>query len=477
MTQETGFQPGAVLVAIYGLMAVTAAGHALLTKRDPRAAWGWIAVCWLFPLAGALLYYVFGINRVQTRAQKFVGAGERLGLLPGTPVPPLPQISSVGDIELRELVRIGEAMSGWPLVAGNRVEALHNGEEAFPAMLEAIAAARRSIYLASYIFDAGDSGRRFVDGLTAAHARGVAVRVMVDGVADIYFRPSASGLLRPRGIPVADFLPPRLIPPMLHVNLRNHRKLLLVDGELAFTGGMNISDRHLVRSGRGDATVDLHFRVSGPVVQQMEEAFIEDWRFAAGEILMPSQVAAAAGNATCRVITDGPNSELNALIMVLLGALATAHRRVWIMTPYFIPTPELIGGLQAAALRGVEVDVILPERSNQPWADWAARNLLPPLLQQQVRVHLRPPPFAHTKMFLIDDYYAQIGSANMDERSLRLNFELQLEVYDPALVASLAAHFESVRAGSRRLLLSELESRPLPIRLRDALFWLFSAYL
>ena len=471
---QTGATP--LLAAAHVLIAMAAGGHALLTKRDPRAAWGWISVCWFFPVAGALIYYLFGVNRIRTRAQQFVGAAALPGLGFGTQ-PLLPRVSGVSESELRELVRIGEAMSGNPLVAGNRVEPLHNGEEAYPAMLKAIAAARKSIVLASYIFDGGSAGASFVEALSAAHARGVAVRVLVDGVADIIYSPSACALLKARGVSVARFLPPRLVPPMLHINLRNHRKLLAVDGKVAFTGGMNISDRHFALRNRSDTTLDLHFRVTGPVARQLEEAFAEDWSFAASEELVLNDETPAAGDAACRVITDGPNSDMARLVMVLLGALATAHRRVWIMTPYFVPPAELIGALQSAALRGVEVIVILPERSNQRPADWAARNWLWQLLQRQVQVHYRPRPFAHTKMFLVDDYYALVGSANMDERSLRLNFELNLEVYDVALVERLAQHFESVRANSRELRLAELEARSLPVHLRDAFFWLFSAYL
>jgi len=162
---------------------------------------------------------------------------------------------------------------------------------------------------------------------------------------------------------------------------------------------------------------------------------------------------------------------------VMLGALATAHRCVHIMTPYFIPTPELAGALQATALRGVEVVLILPERSNLPWLDWATRHWLRPHLQREIRVFWRTPPFAHSKMFLVDDYYALVGSANLDSRSLRLNFEVMLEVYDTDLVANLGQHFAQVRCESRELVLQELEEKPLAVRLRNAVSWLFSPYL
>jgi cardiolipin synthase A/B len=468
----------AALVLVYASLAVAAAGHALLNKRDPRAAWAWIAVCWLFPLAGALLYYLFGINRIHREARRVIGPApgpHQAATRHSAELPELPGVTREG---LLELVRIGESMTGRPLIAGNRVEPLHNGEEAYPAMLEAIAQARHSIWLATYIFESGDIGRQFAEALAAAQARGVRVRALIDGVGDLYYFPPGSALLRKRGVTVRRFLPPRLFPPMLHINLRNHRKLLSVDGRTAFVGGMNIGDYHLPASLERNATIDLHFRIEGPVVTQLDEVFAGDWRDAGGEDLplaVPS--GAASGPALCRALTDGPNEDLDKLVLVLLGALATAHRHVRIMTPYFLPPAELVGALQSAALRGVRVDIILPQRSNLPWVDWACRHSLAWLLGREVRVWLRPAPFAHSKMFLVDDYYAQIGSANLDPRSLRLNFELMLEVFDTALVRRLGAEFDEVRAACRALGVKELASRGLPARLRDAFFWLFSPYL
>ncbi|MDB5988499.1 MAG: cardiolipin synthetase 2 [Nevskia sp.] len=466
-------------IAAHLLIAALAASHALLTKRDPRSAWGWIAVCWLFPLAGAALYFVFGINRIYTRARRSVGATPALTPTQLRELPAPLQRGAGGDNErLVELLRIGQAMTGREMTFGNRIEPLYNGEQAYPAMLAAIASARYSIDFVTYIYRRGVIGKQFAAALSYAQGRGVEVRILLDGVTDLYYLPRTSLLLTEHDLKPRLFLPLRFLPPMLHINLRNHRKLLLVDEKVAFTGGMNIADHHLMQRPKGTRVQDLHFRIEGPAVQQMMQVFAEDWRFVTGEKSPPPRaVSVPTGSAAARVITDGPNEDLDKLLMVLLGALAAAHHRVWIMTPYFIPNPQLIAALQSAALRGVDVSIILPAKSDQPWLNWAAHNYLGPLLQRHVRVYMQPPPFAHTKLFLVDDRYMQVGSANLDNRSLRLNFELVVEAIDARLVENLAAHFARVRSSSREVSLAEIERRSLPARFRDSVFWLFSPYL
>jgi cardiolipin synthase len=279
---------------------------------------------------------------------------------------------------------------------------------------------------------------------------------------------------------VAIFMPLRLIPPAIHVNLRNHRKILVADGRVAFTGGMNIGDRHLVEDRKvGNPTADLHFRIAGPVVRQIEDTFFADWGFATGEP-PPSERAApppAVGEALCRTILDGPDENLDKLLAVLNGAISAARRRIVVMTPYFLPPRDTIAALQAAALRGVEVTIVLPARSNLPFVDWATRNMLWELLDRGARVFYQPPPFAHTKLLLVDDRYVQIGSANIDPRSLRLNFEFNVEVYDDALGREAAEYTDDVVRRSREVDLNEVDSRALWVRLRDSAAWLFQPYL
>jgi cardiolipin synthase len=275
----------------------------------------------------------------------------------------------------------------------------------------------------------------------------------------------------------ASFVPPRLLPPSFSVNLRNHRKILAVDGRACFTGGINIRDRYLTTS-QERGIVDVHFEITGPVSAQIEAVFLGDWLFVTGDARPVEPVATEeAGTAICRAVVDGPDDDIDRLTELLVGAIGHARRRVAIMTPYFLPPRELIAPLQAAALAGVDVAVILPAKNNLPYVHRATRHMLWELLQRGVQIYYQPPPFVHSKLFYVDDDYAQIGSANLDPRSLRLNFELNVEVYDREAVAALAAHFEDTRRRSTRITQQEVDGRSLPTKLVDGVAWLFSPYL
>jgi len=260
--------------------------------------------------------------------------------------------------------------------------------------------------------------------------------------------------------------------------LRNHRKILIVDGNSGFTGGMNIGDRHLVTSSEKHCTADIHFLVKGPVVEQLQSCFINDWQFVTKETLEPAtQENKKAGNCQCRCISDGPNEDMDKISLAIKTAIATARESVVILTPYFLPNREMVAVLQSAGLRGVEITIILPEKSNLRFVDYATRNLLWELLQYDIRVLYQPAPFAHSKLLIVDNFYAQIGSANQDPRSLRLNFELNMEVIGEGLLADLRCYVMSICQKSRPVTLEEVDGRPIHKRIRDAFFWLFSPYL
>jgi cardiolipin synthase A/B len=471
---------GLLIAASTGL-SIFSACHALLYKRDPRSAFGWIGISLSLPLAGPFLYWTMGINRIHRRARLWLESGRRLTGWANFPEPR--EEEETGELapwceHLDELRTLGDRLTKFPLLNGNRVDPLHNGENAYPAMLAAIDAARHSVHLSTYIFDGDGTGKSFAEALKKAADRGVEVRVIVDSLGEKYSRPTARRLLRHSRVEVGRFLPLRQ---GAYVNLRTHRKILLVDGRIAFTGGMNIGDRHLVAGNTTTApVVDLHFRVEGPVVADFQRIFLGDWHFVTGRVINDPLLfppLAPVGPALARAVSDGPDKEFRRLNLLIMGALACSRSRVLIMTPYFIPDRALVSALVTTALRGVEVILVLPRKNNLPFVHWATRAYLWEVLEQGIRVCYQPPPFVHTKLLLVDGVWSLIGSANLDPRSLRLNFEMNLEVYDREFTARLERSFDETVALSHEVTLEEVDGRAMPERLRDGIAKLFSPYL
>jgi len=469
-------------VALEAAVMVLAAGHAILHKRDPLSAASWAAVSGLVPVLGPILYVLFGINRIERRAARLRRRRvpiDAVASVLACPPDEFGRTLTSGGSHLAALARVGDAVLHRPLLHGNTVTPLVNGEEAYPAMLAAIGGATRSVALASYIFETDEAGTAFAGALAGAAARGVAVRVLLDAVGASPFGGAAS-TLRSRGVPVERFLPVRLPWRSSYMNLRNHRKILVVDGRVGFTGGMNIQASHLVAAAGPRGEEDIHFRLEGPVVNHLMETFADDWAFTTkerlgGEAWFPR--LEPRGGVVARGIPLDPGENFEKLRWVLLGALDCATRSVRIMTPYFLPDPALIQTLNLAAMRGVEVDILLPETPNVRLVRWASAALLWQVLEGGCRVWRTPDPFDHSKLMTVDGAWTLLGSANWDPRSLRLNFEFNVECYDLSLAALAERYMESKRQRARPVTRKELDRRSLPVRLRDATARMFSPFL
>lgn len=469
----------AVLTVLFAAMT---SAHAIVYKRDSRAALLWVGVIWLAPIIGGILYLGLGINRIRRRAIFLRRPTERrIDDLTSVPQRMSNKHSSSPDCEqLSGLPRLVGAIVGKPLLAGNRVEPLVNGDEAFPAMVQAIDSAQHSVALATYIFDNDSIGRRVGEALIRAAGRGVAVRVLIDDTGARYSFPPIVHFLRKHGVAVARFLPSLLPWRFMSINLRNHRKILVTDGRLGFTGGMNIRDAHMLKERPRGPTQDLHFQLEGPVVTHLQEAFVDDWYFSTREALrgdMWFPQLDSAGPVAARGIADGPDEDFEIFRWTVLGALASATSSVRIVTPYFLPDIAMITALNLAAMRGVAVDIILPSKSNLPYVHWATFAILWQVLQKGCRVWLTPPPFDHSKLMLVDRCWTLLGSANWDPRSLRLNFEFNVECYDRALALSLEEIVREKLANATPVTLREVDARPLPIKLRDGVCRLFTPLL
>jgi cardiolipin synthase len=464
-------------------VALAAGTHALLYKREPRSAVLWLGLIVLLPLFGVVLYVIFGVNRIKRRA--LLLRGDLVHYEAPYAVEPVePETVAAGlaeeDRHLAALLDTTSKVLRRRLMPGNRIVPLTDGDEAYPEMLAAIAGAKRSISLLTYIFDRDSVGLEFARALGAAVRRGVEVRVLVDATGIRYSFPSIRWALRREAVPHARFRPTFPLWQILSLNLRNHRKVMVVDGRVGFAGGMNLRDGHWLSRGPRAPVRDLHFRVEGPVVAHLQEVFVDDWVFTTGESLRGEAWfprLEAAGTVVARGIADGPDEDFEKLRWTMLAALAAAKRSVRIATPYFLPDATLVASLNLAAMRGVEVEILLPENGNLPFVHWASRAQWWQVLERGCCIRLTPDPFDHSKVLVVDDRWALIGSTNWDPRSLRLNFEFNLECHDKAFADELSRWFDERRSRARLITLGEVDARPLPQRLLDGFARLFTPFL
>ncbi len=468
-----------VLTVSHIVLATGVSCHIVLKKDDVRSAVLWIGLVFLSPFIGSFIYLLLGVNRIQRAARRIrkttpsAQPSDTSGEAKGS-------LNDVGR-HLWQMHRLGQRVHSEEFTVNNSVEPLVNGDQAFPAMLEAIRGAKKYVALMTYIFDRDPAGLAFVEALSAAKRRGVQVRVLIDGVGIKYSKPPVDAELERHGISVARFMPTRKWRFWHLFNLRNHRKMLVVDGEIAYIGGMNIRHGNVLLDGPDHPIQDMHFEVRGPVIAQMNQIFEEDWLFATEEqIELPEAENRSSfrdAKVIARVVPDGPDMDMEKLQWLYLGALTCAQERILIITPYFLPDEVMLRTLQVAALRGVAVEIIIPKKSNLFGFDWAMEAAFPSLLEAGIKIYRSAPPFDHSKVMVVDDGWCSVGSCNWDSRSFRLNFECNLECASEDLALRLNEIFEEKKSRSSAVSLEDMRQHPRLVRLRNRVARLFSPYL
>lgn len=468
------------------LLAVLLSLDILLHKERPVSAVLWLGVVWAFPYLGALAYATFGVDRVRRGAAERRAARQLLARsLEGKPaLDGLVAAAHQGGGPADHILRATDpAVPDNLVLRGNRVELLVDGDEFYPALEEAIEGARESIHLQTFIFARDRVGRRFRDLLAARARDGVRVRVLYDRFGSTI--PHFTGFFEPLGRAGAEVRSISQANPLkgrFQINLRNHRKVAVVDGRTGFAGGLNIARRNL-SDGDEPAHRDYHLRLDGPAVADLQRQFLEDWHFATGvvadDLLEPDPFPPLehVGEELVQVVPGGPEAGGRRLAEAFFGAIVAAERSLTLATAYFVPDEPILQALRYAALRGVDVRLILPGRSNHWYAGFAARAQYEPLLEAGVRIYQRGPPFMHAKALLADGVYALLGSANLDYRSLHLNFELNVEVVGRGFAEALGDQLASEMAASREVRLAEHVARPLTRRLLENLCRLFQPVL
>jgi cardiolipin synthase len=376
---------------------------------------------------------------------------------------------------------LAQRFGAFPLTFGNQIAFYHEGRPAFDAMLQAIRAARHHIHMETFIFQPDHTGKEFLDALTQKAREGVQVRLLYDAMGSIRFHRKMLMSLLASGGKSSVFLPLNPFRRRLQINLRNHRKILVVDGQVGFVGGLNIGDEYLGQVERFGFWRDTHLRLEGPAVSDLQRVFIEDWDFAAGESLNDrkymSLPAAAAGPYPVQIIDSGPDRELKGIREMYFAAILQARERVWIASPYFVPDAGLRDALRLAGFRGVDVRLLGQFHPDKMIPQFAARYYWAEMLDAGVKVYQYTKGMMHAKVVLVDGQWASVGTANLDNRSLHLNFEVNCLMYSPQAVAELEAAFLHDLSTAIRLDRAVYSCRPFAGRLLENACRLLSAVL
>lgn len=435
--------------ALHVTVAAIAVLHILRSRKRAAATILWILVVVQIPWLGPLLYLLVGINRVRRRIER---RQEKQALL----APRLRELPdrSTGDRGetwhevfrgdcppvYHEFFELLDNITGVGAVPGNRCRLFRGGERVFGAMEEAIEEARSSIHLQTYILDYDGVGRPLMERLERKAAQGVEVRVLVDGYGSRMFPLGKIRRHEKQGMRVRILRQLQPLRGRVSINLRNHRKILVCDGRVAFVGGMNLSARHLLEGERRKPHIDYHTRVEGPAALQLQRVFGEDWFDATSEsILEPDYFpdVEPVGTDVVRTINSGPDRDEAVMLSAFCAAIQTAGHSIRIVTPYFVPDPAIITLLRLAALGGIDVKVIVPRENNYPYIKYASRYRYPELMRAGVQIYEREAPFSHSKLFLVDDTWASVGSANWDMRTFHLQFDTNVGVVSPEFVAQV----------------------------------------
>lgn len=467
-----------ILELIWIALTFWAIVRLLIDKREPLSTLSWLFFVILLPIVGPFIFLVFGSQRLVRKAHerkasikshlahadfKILSGGGK-SLIPESDTPILKLAREVSDYEATQ---------------GNAISWLLSPEDSLREMQAAIATAESFIHLEYYIFSSDEVTEQLFDSLIEARKRGVEVRILYDALGSLSLKKIYFRKLAQHNIKISGFLPFSPLPQRMNFNFRNHRKILIVDGRLAFTGGVNIGREYLGRNSNHQWR-DYSVKVEGPVCLQLQDVFAQDWEFTTDEDLSDRKYypePRAAGNSLVQVLESGPDSAFHSLHQAVFMMINNATEDVSLMTPYFIPDNALYTSLMVARLKGVRVRLLLPQKNDSKIVQMASRSFYDDLLRVGVEIYEYQPKILHAKLLTIDNRWALLGSANMDIRSFRLNFELNLLIASPDLCPQTKAFFEGELKNSKQIELEQFQKRPLVQKLVENACRIFSPIL
>jgi cardiolipin synthase len=461
-----------IITAVYVVFILIVIGVIVGAKRDPVKSLGWITVIALLPVAGVVLYVLFGRNLRKER--KFVRKLERFEGVSR-------EHANVID-DHRNTITLLLNNSQAPLTVHNHVAVLNNGKATFASIIEALKSARETINIEYYIFENDRIGGKIARILRDKARAGVEVRFIYDDVGSWGLSHKFLADMRRAGVEVRCFQP--VVFPWLtsKVNYRNHRKIVVIDGRTAFTGGINIADRYLVRRGKNGMWRDTHLRLDGEAVAMLQTVFLTDWYFLDKKEPATFDTkfyppAAVSGESPVQIAASGPDSDWAAIMQAFFSAITRARDHIYISSPYFLPNEAILTALKVAALGGIDVRVMIPSRSDSKIVYWATRSYISELLDAGIGVYLYQKGFNHSKVIMIDGRFSSVGTANMDMRSFEDNFEVSAIMYDPEVAAQLEGYFFDDLRRSKHLVPDQWLGRPRLHRVYESLARLLSPLL
>lgn len=465
-----------LLMAAYGITVLSIVGVVLSENRNPLKSLAWITVLLLFPIGGIVLYIFFGRSIKNTR----MISRRNKRLLRQTEVQPAaPDFPMRLSAENRQHVQLGRSLMGSMLYEGNEIDVITDGADKIKRLLADIESAQRYVHIQYYIINSDAVGLRLADALIRARERGVSVRVIYDDIGSINVKRKFLRRMRDAGIEILPFFRVAFPPFATRINWRNHRKVAVIDGRVGYIGGMNIADRYIDGGKNFGMWRDTHLRVTGPAVAALQRSFAVDWNFM-GQPLLREEAGMeppVPGGAAVQMITSGPTSRWSNVAFMMLKAIGNAKKRIYIQTPYFLPTEALLKALQAAALSKVDVRVMMPLRSDSNILTNASRSYIQECLRAGIKIYLFEAGMLHSKMMVVDDDFSTVGSTNFDFRSFEHNFEGNFCIYSKQINARLRQDFLNDQKLCRRVNAAQWRHRPWWHKTRESIVRLLSPIL
>ncbi|QLG44995.1 cardiolipin synthase [Costertonia aggregata] len=469
------------LWVLYGGVTLWSIISIILHGSRPTKSLSWLLAVLLLPFAGPLLYYLFGVNRRKFKFFRLRQTEKRK--LFDEKYKDLHELDNKVDFDSKKKEKLSKLIENSTLLApygGNKTTVLNGGEETFESIFEALEKAEHFIHLQYYIFSEGELTQKFFEIFEKKIAQGVEVRLIYDSFGSFSFRGKTIKRFRNIGVKAFPMMPIRFGNLLFTLNYRNHRKIIVIDGKVGFTGGVNVSDKYIKPISDLGIWEDLHLKLEGPVVNSLHRIFIKDYHFAGDEELLLSEKyvpkTEPQGNHITQIVAAGPDSKQPAIMQQYIGMINAAEKCISIANPYFIPGRAVLQALMVAALSGIKVNLLVPEESDSKMAKFSMFSRFEQLLAVGVKIYLRP-DFSHSKMIQIDNEIASVGSGNFDYRSFEHNFETNALLYDTDLTQQIQNEFDSICGECKSLDYETFKNRPVGQKLLEGLAKFFSPLL